>query len=103
MIDPPKTIRTGMTAEATIVLQGDTQGAAYLVPIAAIAPGDAPRQGFVFVYDPDTSTVRRTPVRGSGATDNMVAISDGVRPGDVIATAGVSFLTDGQRVKLMRR
>ena len=32
---------------------------------------------------------------------NMVGISDGIEAGDIIAAAGVSFLRDGQRVKLM--
>jgi hypothetical protein len=31
-----------------------------------------------------------------------VPIQEGVQAGDVIAVAGVTFLTDGQRVKLMQ-
>ncbi len=101
LIDPPPTVRAGMTAEVTIVLKDDDQGAAYMVPLAAIAPGEEPRQGYVFIYDPETSTVRRTLVRGRGATDNHVAVSEGIQPGDIVAVAGVSFLTDGEKVKLM--
>ncbi len=69
-------------------------------PTARVAPGKGPYTGYVFVFDPATSKVRRTPIRARGATDNMVAISQGIKPGDVIAVAGVSFLTDGQKVKL---
>ncbi len=101
LIDPPPTVRSGMTAEVTIVLSDADQDAAYMVPLVAIAPGEEPRQGYVFIYDPETSTVRRTLVRGRGATDNHAAVSEGIQPGDIVAVAGVSFLTDGQKVKLM--
>ncbi len=40
-------------------------------------------------------------MRGQGGMDDMVAVHEGVKAGDVIAVAGVSFLTDGQKVKLM--
>jgi hypothetical protein len=33
--------------------------------------------------------------------DNRIFITEGIAPGDVIAVAGVSFLRDGQKVKLM--
>ncbi len=103
LIDPPASIRAGMTAELTIVLEEAETEAAYLVPLAALAPGKEPGSGFVFVYDPAASAVRRTPVKGSGATDNMIAITQGVKAGNIIAVAGVSFLTDGQKVKLFQR
>ena len=75
--------------------------ASYFVPLSAIAPGDGSGEGFVFVYDPASSTVRRTPVRSAGPlASNMVAVT-GLNVGDIIATAGVNFLVDGQRVKLM--
>ncbi len=102
LIDPPASILAGMTAELTIVLEEAETEAAYLVPLAALAPGKEPGSGFVFVYDPATSAVRRTPVKGSGATDNMIAITQGVKAGDIIAVAGVSFLTDKQKVKLLQ-
>ena len=103
LLDPPLTVRAGMTAEVTFVLKEENAEAGYLIPLSAIFPGDEPRQGYVFVYDPETSTVNRAPVRGRGATENMIVIYQGVTPGDIIAVAGVSFLTDGQKVKLLDR
>ena len=101
LIAPPPTVRAGMTAEVTLVLGGPADAASYFVPLSAIAPGDGSGEGFVFVYDPTTSTVRRTLVRSAGPlASNMVAIS-GVNVGDTLATAGVNFLVDGQRVRLM--
>lgn len=98
-------IRPGMTAEVTILLAGESEQVSYLVPLVAIAPGDGKNGAYVFVYDSQTSTVKKTPVAatGEGARDNHAVITKGVKAGDIIAVAGVSFLRDGQKVKLMER
>jgi len=101
LLDPPATVLPGMTAEVTIVLEGDKGETAYLMPIAALVPEGTPPKGFVFVYDSKTATVVKTAVRLTTATNNMVGVIEGVKAGDVIAVAGVSFLNDGQKVKLM--
>jgi RND family efflux transporter MFP subunit len=101
LISPPPTVRAGMTAEVTVVVGGSATEASYFIPLSAIAAGDGTGEGFVFVYDPTSSTVRRTLVRSAGTlASNMVAVT-GLNVGDTLATAGVNFLVDGQKVKLM--
>ena len=105
LIDPPDTVRPGMTADVTVPLTGSSsQETAFLLPITALAPGDEPEQPYIFVYDAASSTVKRKTVRirlGS-STDALIPVEEGVQAGDVVAVAGVTFLTDGQRVKLMQ-
>jgi len=101
LIEPPANINPGMTAEVSLVLKDDSQIAGYLVPLQAILPAKEVGQGYAFVYDPKTSTVRKTPVQTLGAEQNMTIISEGLSAGDIIAVAGVSFLADGMKVKLM--
>lgn len=102
LIDAPASIRAGMTAEISVVLRGGQEDSGYLVPIVALAPGsDRVQRGHVFVFDPASSTVVKTPISARGAADNMVSVFEGLEAGDVIAVAGVSFLTDGQKVRLM--
>jgi RND family efflux transporter MFP subunit len=101
LIEPPANINPGMTAEVSLVLKDDSQIAGYLVPLQAILPAKEVGQGYAFVYDPKTSTVRKTPVQTLGAEQNMTIISEGLFAGDIIAVAGVSFLADGMKVKLM--
>lgn len=101
LADPPDRILPGMTAEVALILGEDDGSTSYLVPVSAIASGGEAGEGYVFVFDPQTSTVKKTAVRGKGVQDNRVFIVDGIEPGDVIAVAGVSFLRDGQEVKLM--
>ena len=101
VLDPPEGVLPGMTAEVTLILQGSAEETAFLLPLAALAPGGTPPDGSIYVFDAESSTVRKTAVKIKGATDNMVAIFEGVSTGDVVATAGVSFLSDGQQVKLL--
>ena len=101
LVDPPPQVRSGMTAEATFDLKGADFPDGYLIPGTAISPTEEPNRGFVFVYQPDTATVKKTPVRWLGVRNNRPVVSEGVSPGDILAVAGVSFLSDGMKVKLM--
>ncbi len=102
LADPPESLRPGMTAEAAMLLGGEETETSFLVPLSAIAPGDEAGRGYVFVFDPETSTVRKTAVTGGdGVRDNRVLIREGIAAGDIVAVAGVKFLRDGQKVKLM--
>ncbi|MEM8840827.1 MAG: hypothetical protein AAGD47_03530, partial [Pseudomonadota bacterium] len=74
----------------------------FLVPLTAIAPGDDESPGHVFVFDQAAGIVRKVVVRsGEGVTGNLVAVRGELDAGDIIAAAGVSFLREGQRVKLL--
>jgi len=100
---PPANINPGMTAEASLVLKDDSQFTGYLVPLQAILPDQKVNHGYVFVYDSNISAVRKTPIRLIGQERNKVIVSEGVSTGDIIAVAGVSFLADGMKVKLMKQ
>ena len=92
----------GMAAEVSMALAGNGAARGFLVPLTAIAPGDDAAPGYLFKFDDEAKVVRRVPVRGGDSvTDNFVEVVDGVGAGDIIAAAGVSFLRDGQRVKLL--
>jgi hypothetical protein len=90
-----------MTARVALMLSGDEEKTAYLVPISAIAQRGDSKKGFVFVYDTPTSTVKKTQIIGSSVRGNDAVIIEGIKSGDIVAVAGVSFLEDGQKVKLM--
>jgi multidrug efflux system membrane fusion protein len=97
--------RSGMTAEVRFSYArfvGDVPTVdGFMIPLSAVLPeGD---RGFsVFVFDPDTSTVRHQPVTTAGVRDNDIVVRSGLSERDIIAIAGVSFLRDGQSVTLMQ-
>jgi len=102
LIAPNEKIKPGMTAEANLALRDVSANSGYLIPIKAMLPAPAPNRGFVFVYDPDTSTVTKTAVHFRGAAQGKAIVGEGLGVGDIIAVAGVSFLADGMEVTLMK-
>jgi len=97
---PKPDIKPGMSAEVALMIAPEGRGDGFLLPTNAILPGKEPKSGFVFVYDPQASTLRKTPVKLSGATANLGIVFEGIDSGDIIATAGVSFLADKMKVNL---
>ena len=45
--------------------------------------------------------MRQTAVVTGGVLNNQVAVMTGLHDDDIVATAGVSFLSDGQAVRLL--
>jgi RND family efflux transporter MFP subunit len=104
LLGAPPGLRPGMTAEVTFSIPrfegGLVELEGFLIPIAA-AFAEADDRYSVFVYDSETSTVSKRPIRPGGVRENAVAVLEGLEEGEIIATAGVPFLTDGQQVTLL--
>jgi len=103
LIDPPQTVKPGMTAEASLLIKAENREPGYTVPLQALLPAPEPNRGYAFVYDPQTSTVQKTAVRSRGTEGKEAVVYEGLADGDIIAVAGVSFLADGMEVKLMEQ
>jgi RND family efflux transporter MFP subunit len=105
LLESPPGLRPGMTAEVRFSILRGEEGLAlegFLIPIAAALPeaGD----GFsAFVYDSETSTVNKRPIRTGGVVYNDIVVLEGLAEDEIIATAGVSFLVDGQQVTLLQQ
>jgi len=60
------------------------------------------RENMVVVVDGlARKTVQRRGIAVGGIRENMVVVVDGLAPGDLVASAGVSFLKEGQEVRLL--
>jgi len=94
-------VKPGMTAEATLTTAIENRAPGYTLPLQAILPAAKANRGYVFVFDPNTSTIKKTPIRAQGVKGKKAIAIEGLKPGDIIAVAGVSFLADGMTVKLM--
>lgn len=106
-VDP--LLKAGMAVEVAIEFSLPAEEG-FLVPLSVIIrDGDAPsnpnRDGVskvgIYAFDPETSTVKRRDVVIGGIRENDLIVLEGLSPGDRIASAGVSFLRDGQTVKLL--
>jgi RND family efflux transporter MFP subunit len=106
-MDNPADIRVvpGMTANVKIeldqVLEGLQQYA--LVPVEAVfsPPKSDPanKKYAVWVIDIDTMTTHERAVTISELTDQGIKVTDGLKPGDVIAAAGVHSLLENTKVR----
>ena len=103
LIDPNEKVKPGMTAEANLSMKDGNQQPGYLVPLQALLPAPEANRGYAFVYDPGTSTVKKTAVSSRDMEDKKTIVYEGLAAGDIIAVAGVSFLADGLKVKLMKQ
>jgi RND family efflux transporter MFP subunit len=97
-------LNPGMSVEVAIEEPLIGGGKGFLLPLSALSPeGGRDLQGIatVFLYDQASSTVKKRQVTVGGIRDNYLVVTDGVGAGDLIASAGVSYLVDGQKVKLL--
>ena len=100
-------LRSGMSVEVAFQYipeseTGEPIVTGLAVPIAAILMG-AEKATFVFIYDEKSSTVKKTQIKVLNLRENDVIIEpETLKAGDILATAGVPFLTDGQKVNLMK-
>jgi len=100
-------LRSGMSVEVAFQYipeteTGETVATGLSIPLEAILVGPE-KQSFVFVYDEETSTLKKTLVNVLNLRDNDVIAEPGtLQAGDIIATAGAQFLNDGQKVNLMK-
>lgn len=101
LVEQSAELKPGMTAEVSLNLPIENQeDPGFIVPVKAILPGKEPKTGYVFVYDPKSSALRKSEVHAFGSQGNFGIVKGEIKAGDIIATAGVSFLSDGMKVKL---
>jgi len=92
-------VRPGMAAE--VVFRFGAKRIGYLVPPAAV--GEDKDGRFVYVVArtaPGLGIVHRRRVAVADVSSGGLEIDTGVRPGDLVVTAGISRLGEGQTVRL---
>ncbi len=102
-------LKAGMAVEVAMDFPVPT-GTGFLLPLSILpfdgqleehAGPDSPSNVSIFVFNDADSTVARREVSVGGVKDNNLIVIAGIEAGERVATAGVSFLRDGQKVKLL--
>ena len=97
-------LNAGMSVEVAIEEPLIGGGKGFLLPLTVLYPEggkDVKNVATVFVYDEPSSAVKKRQITVGGVRDNNLVVTAGVAPGDLVASAGVSYLVDGQKVKLL--
>jgi len=104
--DADASLRSGMTATVRLQLIGPSAEEATAVSPETLIPASGFIAGngdgfFAYVYDPDTRRLARRDVVIRDVTGDMAIVTGGLAPGEIIATAGLSFLADDLEVRLL--
>jgi RND family efflux transporter MFP subunit len=94
--DPPEAMRLGATVNGTM-----QTAEAPVIEIPAGALTRANQQPAVWVVDPAAFTVSLRPIEIKRHGEYLVAVSGGLGSGDIVVTAGVQALHEGQKVRLL--
>lgn len=102
VLDNPVTdLQPGLTAEIGFKYKTQASGTAFLLPVTAVLATAPKVGGTVFVFDKSASTVKQKKVQVVNVHNNELEVAGDVKEGDIVAVAGVSFLVDGMKVKLL--
>jgi RND family efflux transporter MFP subunit len=102
--NPPDALRLGATVTGRL-----KQPPAPVIELPGTAVVQEDERNFVWVADPKDQTVKRRAVKVrpgqnvEGQTNGQVVITDGLAQGDIVVTAGVHSLAEGQRVRLAKQ
>jgi len=104
IMQPPAGINIlpGMSGSATgDIIRPNQAGAVVVVPLSAVFGSHDAKITYVWKYDPDVQAVNKIAVEKGKLTDQGLVIKQGVETGDWIITAGINYLTEGQKVRLL--
>ena len=96
----PPGLRAGMSAEVTFSFASEETGKAFVVPLTAVQPNPGQEEAHIFVFNAETKTLSKRMVRVMNVKDNSLEVIGDLKQGEIIATAGISFLHDGMTVEL---
>lgn len=103
LILPTRDIRPGMPADVIFDFVSESQIEGVLAPANAV--GEDTEGNFAFVVeeiDDEFAVVKRRAVAVGRLTRDGFEIQSGLEDGDLVVTAGLSKLTDGMKVRLLK-
>ncbi len=94
------TLMPGMSSSVTLTPQADHNETFFLVPTDALS-GNESGDRYVWLLDEDKDTVSKVPVTTGDLSGQSVAVRGKLREGQKIVTAGVDYLRQGEKVRIM--
>lgn len=94
-----KRVLPGMTATVKIKFSSKT-AKQYSIPIQAVSVGEK-GDHFVWVIDQSTMRVKKKVVKVGAMGGDNISVLQGLKAGDRIVTAGVAYLADNMKVRII--
>lgn len=98
-----KNLRPDMPVEVTFQFGSAGKKSILVAPLKAVASGVEGNYVFKLTQEGDAFTVTKVAVELGEITNNGYEIKSGVSEGDIVAVAGLSFLYEGRKVKLLEK
>jgi RND family efflux transporter MFP subunit len=108
IMDQPKDIKIlpGMAGKSS----GEAPGSPHLadrkgveIPVAAVFTPDTEKQNYVWVINESTQTVHRKKVTTGKLTIGGIIVEEGLTTGELVVTAGVHLLKEGQKIMTINK
>ncbi|QTA93151.1 efflux RND transporter periplasmic adaptor subunit [Desulfonema magnum] len=92
----------GMTATITGRMKhsGNANGSLFTIPVSAVF-ADEPGRQYTWVVDQTNMTVSKREISVGRLTGKDIQVSQGLKAGEMIATAGVHFLQENMEVRVL--
>lgn len=99
LLAPPPSVKSGMSAEVSLNIGHSIGDQYFLIPLTSIMAGDRQTKSYVYVFEEDSLLLKKRAVLVAkvSTSDNFIAVT-GVKAGEEVVSAGVSFLSDGLQV-----
>jgi RND family efflux transporter MFP subunit len=70
------------------------------IPVAAVFTPETEKQDYVWVINESTQTVNRRKVKTGALTIGGIMVNEGLNLGELVVTAGVHLLKEGQKIQI---
>lgn len=100
LVDVPEKFKlsAGMTANLDIIFKSKKYNPSFLIPVTSVFSKET--ETCVWIFDEQTNSVSLKSVKiGKIVSDKMLSVTEGLKESDLVVTAGVHYLTEGQKVK----
>lgn len=101
---PPGDIKIlpGMSGYVNFEIKEKNANNTFVVPLSALTASEDGSTSFVWLYSQSDETVKKVEVKKQKLRDKGIVVT-GLNLGDWIAIAGVSYLKEGQKVRLLTK
>jgi RND family efflux transporter MFP subunit len=103
ILNADNNIKSGMSCEVIYNKSDYYNNNYFIIPIDSVFSGNDSEKNFVWKFNPVDSTVIKTEVKSEKIVSQGILIKQGLNQDDIIITAGIHFLSDGQKVKLIEK
>lgn len=93
-------ILPGMTATLVLNKEEKSEKAQYKLPVSAVAT-DPEGKHFVWIVNKELMVVNKRLVTVSNMLNEIIIVTDGLKQGETIVAAGVSYLQEGMKIRIL--